>query len=107
MQNDTDNDDVGDVCDNCIKLNNTNQTDVDGDGVGNACDNCRYYANKDQDPEDPERFGSLCTTKPAFEDDDEDMFTDRKASLGAKFILQPFMDVLNSFTGMIFGYEWF
>ena len=37
-QNDTDMDNVGDVCDNCPLTANTNQLDSDGDGTGNACD---------------------------------------------------------------------
>lgn len=33
-------DGVGDVCDNCPRDINRNQSDSDGDGVGDVCDNC-------------------------------------------------------------------
>ena len=38
VQNDTDGDFVGDVCDNCRLVVNTDQTDTDNDGIGDACD---------------------------------------------------------------------
>lgn len=38
-QKDTDNDGVGDACDNCVSVHNPYQTDTDGDGLGDACDN--------------------------------------------------------------------
>ena len=37
-QSDTDLDGVGDVCDNCMTVANTQQADLDGDGQGDACD---------------------------------------------------------------------
>jgi len=37
-QTDGDNDGVGDVCDNCINIVNSNQTDTDQDGTGDACE---------------------------------------------------------------------
>ena len=37
-QVDTDNDFVGDDCDNCIGVVNSDQADADGDGIGDACD---------------------------------------------------------------------
>ena len=38
-RSDTDQDGVGDKCDNCRDIQNTDQQDTDGDGVGDACDN--------------------------------------------------------------------
>ncbi len=37
---DSDNDRVGDECDNCPSASNPDQGDVDGDGTGDACDPC-------------------------------------------------------------------
>ena len=37
-QEDTDSDNVGDVCDNCPELSNPDQQDSDSDGNGDACD---------------------------------------------------------------------
>ena len=37
-QEDTDNDGVGDVCDNCPNNCNTHQLDADVDGIGDVCD---------------------------------------------------------------------
>ncbi|MEM6318314.1 MAG: LamG-like jellyroll fold domain-containing protein [Bacteroidota bacterium] len=35
---DTDEDGIGDDCDNCPTLSNANQSDIDGDGTGDRCD---------------------------------------------------------------------
>ena len=47
-QEDADEDEVGDVCDNCPEFPNANQNDSDGDDVGDTCDNCREKSNPDQ-----------------------------------------------------------
>jgi hypothetical protein len=38
LQEDEDNDAVGDICDNCVNVPNPNQVDLDGDGIGYQCD---------------------------------------------------------------------
>jgi len=37
-QEDTENDGVGDVCDNCVNKCNSQQLDADSDGIGDVCD---------------------------------------------------------------------
>ena len=37
-QTDTDSDNVGDLCDNCLYAPNPDQRDSDGDGTGDICD---------------------------------------------------------------------
>ena len=31
---------MGDICDNCDVVENSDQTDIDGDSEGDACDTC-------------------------------------------------------------------
>jgi hypothetical protein len=45
---DTDNDGVGNDCDNCKTTANANQADPDGDLIGTACDNCPLVINVNQ-----------------------------------------------------------
>jgi len=47
-QEDSDSDEVGDVCDNCPDDVNPGQEDTDEDGIADACDNCPNTPNPDQ-----------------------------------------------------------
>lgn len=77
---DTDDDGIGDACDNCPNDANNGQTDTDGDGLGNACDdeddsppdrdadgvpdaedNCPDVDNPDQEDADEDGRGDACT----------------------------------------------
>ncbi len=79
-QEDSDEDGVGDVCDNCLNASNADQLDTDADGMGDACDsdddndevldtfdNCPLVANPDQFDADSDAAGDACDT-----DDDGD-----------------------------------
>jgi len=59
-QADGDQDGIGDVCDNCATTPNSDQLDGDQDGVGDACDNCRTTPNTDQLDEDADGVGDAC-----------------------------------------------
>jgi hypothetical protein len=59
-QEDGDNDNVGDVCDNCTDTPNNDQIDSDSDGFGDVCDNCTDSFNPDQIDTDDDRCGNRC-----------------------------------------------
>ena len=47
--------------DNCpFTGTDTSQTDSDNDGVGDVCDNCRFVYNPDQKDTDNDGTGDLC-----------------------------------------------
>ncbi|MBW2964740.1 thrombospondin type 3 repeat-containing protein, partial [Candidatus Woesearchaeota archaeon] len=53
-------DGLGDECDNCVTVFNTDQNDGDGDGVGYVCDNCPSVSNPDQADSDSDGQGDAC-----------------------------------------------
>ncbi|PIK56166.1 putative thrombospondin-1 [Apostichopus japonicus] len=67
--NDDDNDGISDGLDNCPLHSNPSQFDGDGDKVGNACDNCDNIENGNQDDIDGDGKGDACD-----EDMDDDGF---------------------------------
>jgi hypothetical protein len=59
---DSDGDDVFDICDNCPDDHNLDQADMDGDGAGDACDNCLDTVNPGQENADGDQWGDACET---------------------------------------------
>ncbi len=57
---DSDEDGIGDTCDNCPNVYNPLQEDADGDGVGDACDNCPGVFNPDQADCNGDGIGDVC-----------------------------------------------
>jgi hypothetical protein len=55
---------VGNACDNCDQLFNSNQLDSDNDGIGNACDNCLLTPNPGQEESDGDGVGNSCDCAP-------------------------------------------
>ncbi len=66
-QPDTDEDGVGDACDDVCDPGQ----DPDGDGVCTASDNCPLVPNHDQDDGDSDDWGDGCDNCPAFHQDDQ------------------------------------
>jgi hypothetical protein len=60
-QEDTDEDGIGDVCDNC---QGDDSVDTDQDGAPDACDNCADISNPDQADGDQDGIGDACDNCP-------------------------------------------
>ena len=73
-QKDSDEDGIGNACDNCPNNYNREQEDKDNDGVGNKCDNCPDISNPDQKDSDKDGIGDTCEIK----DYDQDGIPDEK-----------------------------
>ena len=67
-------DDADGICgtpDNCPTVYNPVQEDWENDGVGDACDNCTYWANGVSDPQnqldsDGDGVGDICDNCPSY-----------------------------------------
>jgi hypothetical protein len=65
---DSDQDSVIALYDNCPEIYNSGQADVDGDAVGDLCDNCVEDANPLQEDADGDGVGDSCDVCPGFDD---------------------------------------
>ena len=68
-QADADNDDAGDLCDDCPE---DDENDVDGDEICGSIDNCPTNANADQADADSDDVGDACDPCPSDVVNDED-----------------------------------
>jgi len=76
-QQDTDSDGVGDICDNCEEESNVDQLDSDYDQIGDVCDNCQGFSNFDQLDGDNDLIGDVCDVCPTtFDAGQEDSDSD-------------------------------
>ena len=71
VQEDADNDGVGDVCDRCPGKKDMG-TDLDGDGIDGACDNCPAIYNKDQKDTNNNGVGDSCDCNDGIQGSNEE-----------------------------------
>jgi hypothetical protein len=72
VNDDSDGDGFGDICDNCVDDANATQHDGDGDSRGDACDNCPALVNPEQENADGDGLGDPCDACPNDPDNDGD-----------------------------------
>jgi DNA-binding beta-propeller fold protein YncE len=65
---DYDYDIIPDDCDNCMLAYNPHQSDTDGDLIGDSCDNCIHVPGTDQTDSDSDGVGDICDICPGFDD---------------------------------------
>jgi hypothetical protein len=61
---DSDNDTIADINDNCPYIKNTEQDNNDTDNLGDACDNCPLFPNEGQEDRDSDSAGDVCDSCP-------------------------------------------
>jgi hypothetical protein len=67
-QTDSDQDGIGNACDNCPFASNPTQADTDLDGAADACDNCAGLCNPLQENADGDGHGDVCDICPGSPD---------------------------------------
>jgi hypothetical protein len=71
VQEDADNDGVGDVCDKCPGKKDMG-SDLDGDGIDGGCDNCNAVYNKDQKDTNNNGVGESCDCNDGIQGSNEE-----------------------------------
>jgi hypothetical protein len=68
---DSDGDGTPDCFDNCAAIANADQADADGDSIGDVCDNCPADANGGQADTDGDGIGNKCDNCPSTANPDQ------------------------------------
>ena len=94
-QEDGDEDQRGNICDNCPTEANTFQDDSDADRVGDVCDNCLFNPNGDQADLDTDFEGDQCDL------DDGLILLDLVDPHGVEYQLEQEYDAFNVYRGAL------